>query len=232
MSTTDSLSKIAENMWAVEGHTSLMPGVKFPIRATIVRLTDGGLMIHSPVAFSDETAAAIGQLGEPSILLAPNLFHHLYIQRAQAQFPNALTVAGPGMTEKVKTLQIDATYGPTLPGKLSEDFEHVMIEGAPRFNELVLLHRASKTLLVADYFFNIHDTKGLLTSLVLRMTGTHGKAAQSKLWRRMTKDKAAMAKSAKAVLALDYQRVVMCHGDVVEDGRDFTATSLEWLVGS
>lgn len=232
MSKSATLDKIAENLWAVEGQVSLMPGVKFPVRATIVRLADGGLMIHSPVAFSDETAAAIGQLGEVKTLLAPNLFHHLYMARAQAQFPDALTIGGPGLAEKVKTLRIDATYGSALPGNLGDDFEHVLIEGAPRFSELVLLHRESRTLLVADYFFNIQDAEGILTPLILRMTGSYKKATQSKLWRRMTKDKAAMAASARAVLALDYQRVVMCHGAVVDDGREFTAASLQWLLES
>ncbi|MCP4444249.1 MAG: hypothetical protein GY811_02740 [Myxococcales bacterium] len=46
----------------------------------------------------------------------------------------------------------------------------------------------------------------------------------------MTKDRAAMAASARSVLALDYQRVIMCHGEVVEDGRDFTTSALAWLL--
>ena len=230
MSKNVNLSKIADDIWAVEGQASLMPGVRLPVRATIVRLSDGGLMVHSPIAFSEKTAAAIGQLGEVSTLLAPNLFHHLYLEKAQAQFPDAQTLCGEAMRQKRKALRIDATFGETLPGPLSDDFDHVMIKGAPKFDELVLFHRASRTLIVADYFFNMHDTEGLLTSLVLRMTGSYKKATQSKLWRKMTKDRAAMAESAQAVLALDYQRVIMCHGDVVEEGREFTTASLQWLM--
>ncbi len=230
MSNNSSLTKIADNIWAIEGQARLMPGVHLPARATLVRLSDGGLMIHSPIAFSDETAAAIGQLGEVSTLLAPNLFHHLYLSQAQAQFPNAKTTAGIGMAKKRKNLRIDETFGAQLPKTLSADFDHVMIEGSPKFDELVLFHRASRTLIVADYFFNVHDTKGLLTPLVLKMTGSYKKATQSKLWRKMTEDKNAMAESARAVLAMDYKRVIMCHGDVVEDGRAFTTASLDWLL--
>ncbi len=224
------ITKIAEDIWAVEGQVSLMPGVKLPARATIVRLSDGGLMVHSPLSFCDETAAAIGELGEVSTLLGPNLFHHLYLGKAQEQFPDAKTVCGASMASKRASLRIDETFGERLPGALSDDFEHVMIGGAPKFDELVLFHRASRTLIVADYFFNIHDTKGLLSPLILKMTGTHKKATQSTLWRRVTKDREAMANSARAVLALDYQRVIMCHGDVVEDGREFTTASLDWLL--
>jgi len=189
-------------------------------------------MIHSPIPFSDTTAAAIGKLGDVSTLLAPNLFHHLYLKQAQAQFPNAKTVCGTGMANKRKTLHIDETFDETLPGALSDDFDHVMVEGAPKFDELVLFHRDSKTLIVADYFFNVHETQGLITPLILRMTGTYKKATQSKLWRRMTEDRVAMERSARAVLALDYKRVVMCHGDVVEEGRNFSAQALAWLLGS
>mgnify|MGYP003633092769 CR=1 FL=1 len=224
------LTKIAENIWAVEGQASLMPGVKLPARATVVRLEDGGLMVHSPISFSEETAAAIGALGEVTTLLAPNLFHHLYLEKAQSQFPDARTFAGSGMASKRKGLRVDETFGAKLPGTLSHDFDHVMIEGAPKFDELVLCHRASRTLIVADYFFNIHDTKGLLSPLVLKMTGSYKRATQSKLWRKMAEDREAMARSARAVLDLDYQRVIMCHGEVVEDGREFTRASLDWLL--
>jgi hypothetical protein len=232
MTSKTELNKIADNIWAVEGQASLMPGVKFPVRATVVRLSDGGLLVHSPIDFSGEMAASIGKLGEVSTLLAPNLFHHLFLGDAQNHFPDAQTICGAGMAKKKKDLRIDATFGDSLPGTLSDDFDHVMIEGAPRFDELVLLHRPSKSLIVADYFFNIHETEGLLSPLVLRMTGSYKKATQSKLWRKMTKDRDAMVKSAKAVLDLDFERVIMGHGDVVDDGRAFTKESLQWLLAT
>ncbi len=232
MSQTSKLQPIAENLWTVPGSAKLMPGVHLPTSATVIRQDDGGILIYSPNSALDaEVAAEIGALGEVTTLLSPNLFHHLFLQRAQELFPNAQTLGGEGLQAKNKGLRIDQTYGATVPEVLSKNFEVVRIEGAPRFDEVVLLHRRSKTLIVADYFFNVHETKGFLTPTILRMTGSYKRSTQSKLWRKMTKDREAMKASANAVLALDYKRVVMSHGTPVEDGCDFTRQSLSWLVG-
>ncbi|MCP4444250.1 MAG: hypothetical protein GY811_02745 [Myxococcales bacterium] len=97
------------------------------------------------------------------------------------QFPDARTVCGQAMASKIKGLTVDETFGEDLPDSLSADFDHVMIEGAPKFDELVLFHRKTRTLLVGDYFFNVHETRGWLTPLILKMTGSYKKPTQSKL---------------------------------------------------
>ncbi len=224
------LEVIAHNIWGVGGSVGLFPGAKLPLRSTIVRLSDGRLLIHSPVAFSADVVAAIHKLGEVAYLVAPNLFHHLFLEAAQKHFPNANTLGPAFLTKKVKSLHVDFTVTTSLPTDLAFDFEHVQIRGAPAFSEFVLLHRPSKSLLVGDYFFNIRSCQGVLTPIVLRLTGTWQKVSQSKLWRLMSRDREEMKASAQEVLSLDYQRVIVCHGDVVEQGRDFTRHALGWLL--
>jgi len=50
------------------------------------------------------------------------------------------------------------------------------------------------------------------------------------LWRKVTDDKALMKQSAQSVLKLDFRRIIMCHGDVIEDGRAMAERSLSWLL--
>jgi len=39
---------IAESVWVVDGDPISAMGLKLPVRMTVVRLKDGGLMLHSP----------------------------------------------------------------------------------------------------------------------------------------------------------------------------------------
>ncbi len=132
-------------------------------------------------------------------------------------------------SKNVRNLSIHETVQDQLPADLENDLAAVFIHGAPRLSEIVLFHQRSKTLLVADYFFNVQQTQGILTPLMLKLFGTYKKPTQSKLWRKVTKDRDAMKLSAEKVLAHDYQRVIMCHGEIVEDGREFTRAGLAWL---
>lgn len=230
--TKPTISRVSEGIWSIDTWTRLGPSTYLPARATVVRLQSGALLIHSPVTLSDEIVNQVRKLGKVSILVSPNLYHHLSLSRTQAQFPEARTVAPRGLSEKVEGLTVDEEISDALPPELASDFDFVAIEGASRFNEFVLMHRPSQSLLVGDYFFNIQRTRGLLTPTLLRLTGTYKVAAQSRLWRRITEDRAKMKQSALSVLALPFQRIIMCHGDILDDGRQTATASLSWITES
>ncbi|HLL21236.1 MAG TPA: hypothetical protein VK427_03845, partial [Kofleriaceae bacterium] len=91
------------------------------------------------------------------------------------------------------------------------------IEGAPRIGETVLFHRPSGTLVCADFLFNVTEPANTITKVVLAAMGTGGRRlAQSRAWKLLRKDKAALRTSIERVLAWPIQRVAMCHGHPVE----------------
>ena len=52
------MEKLAENLWLVDGETVSFLGLPYRTRMTVIRLSDGGLWVHSPVRHS-----AFGKLG-------------------------------------------------------------------------------------------------------------------------------------------------------------------------
>ena len=54
MATPSDVKKLAEGVWAVEGESKLMPGFFLPLRCTIVRGADGGLLLYSPIPLSED----------------------------------------------------------------------------------------------------------------------------------------------------------------------------------
>ncbi len=99
----------------------------------------------------------------------------------------------------------------------------------PGLDEHVFFHPASRTLVVTDLVFNVHACPGFMP-LLLRLVGAWKRVAQSRVWRFATKDRAAAAASIAEVLAWDFDRLVMAHGEVIESGaRAELGEALHWL---
>ena len=95
----------------------------------------------------------------------------------------------------------------------------------------MFLHKPSKSLLVTDLIFNIHEWKTWITSVVLWVMGARRKVAQSRMLRSLTKDRAAAASSCRKVLSWDFDRVVMAHGTVLEhQAKTQLEAALTWML--
>lgn len=215
---------VPDQLWSV-GHTlRMLPGIYLPARMTILKLRDGGLALHSPVPAPEATLAAIDALGPVRVIIAPNNFHHLYLPKSIARYPQAEVWGAPGLPGKRKDITFANLLGPDLgreraapawAGALTPFF----LAGAPKSDETVFLHRATGSLVVTDSYFNLLEgAPGFLSPLLFRLVGSWKKGCQSKLWRSTVKDKAAMAESTRAVLAERFDRLVMAHGVVIHSG--------------
>lgn len=212
------LRALAPDLWCVDASPSGRGGPPLPVRATVVRLPDGGLWIHSPVPFDAPTTDDIDALGPVGHLVAPSNLHHLWLGDACARWPGATTWAPPGLPARRPDLRLDARLDAAdLPW--TSTLHTIPIRGAPRVDERVFLHRPSGTLLVTDLMFRILRPEGLAQALLTRLFGTHGRLAASRLWDlAFVRDRSAFAASCREVVALGADRLVPCHGEVLERG--------------
>ncbi|MEE4381127.1 MAG: DUF4336 domain-containing protein, partial [Pseudomonadales bacterium] len=93
---------VAEDLWIVDGPVVRMAmygaRIPFPTRATIVRLRDGGLWVHSPTPGLTETLArAVEALGPVAHLVSPNRLHYAGLPLWSARWPAARCWASPGV---------------------------------------------------------------------------------------------------------------------------------------
>jgi hypothetical protein len=216
------LQLLAPDLWAAPNDVFMPGGVHFPGRMVVIRLrggdADGGLVLVSPVPIDDGLAAELAALGPVRFVVAPNRFHHLFLVAAARRYPDAQVLVAPGLAEKKPDLGPSQVLGERVPEAWKGQLQAVSVDGAPAMSEVVLLHAPSRTLIVTDLVFNLRTWKGWQTGLVLWMVGCHKRLAQSRSLRWMTRDRAAAAASARRILALDFDRLVMAHGDVVETG--------------
>jgi hypothetical protein len=224
------LQPLAPMLWGAEHDLFLPGGVHLRGRMTVVHLESGGLLLHSPIPIDDQLAAELAQLGTVEYLVAPNSMHHVHLTAAHERYPRAVLYGTPALVAKRSDLHFaDLTTLESVPWQA--DLAGLHIQGAPKIDEFVFLHPATKTLVVAGYFFNIHECKGWLTPWVLRLTGTYRRFAQSRVWRWSAQDRAKLQASAEELLAWDFERIIVAHGEVVTlQAHQKAERALGWLV--
>lgn len=227
--TQQSLTPFAHGVWLQHYETKLGPGTSLPCRTTLLRSAPGELVCVSPGPLSPEDVSAISALGTVTWLVAPNLFHHLHLRPAQEAFAGSRIAAPAGLTEKRKTLTIDAGLSAV---DLGDDIQAFAIDGEPKIQEFALYHRPSKTLVVTDLIFNLGKPKGLLGPLIFRIMGTYNQLAASRLVKFMVKDDAAFRDSVRQLLDLEIDGLIMAHGTPIErDGRQALRSAIEVRFG-
>ncbi|XYH99437.1 DUF4336 domain-containing protein [Sorangium sp. So ce1128] len=223
------LRAIAEDVWAYEKDFR-MPVGYLPSRTTVVRRADGGLVIHSPLAFDDDAARAIDALGEVRALVAPSCLHHLFLKAATERWPRASVLGAPGLERKLGGLPFTPLPPSGVAPEIGDDLGVRLVEGVPYIREHVFLHARSRTLIVTDLLFNVHEVRSFGMKVFLWLGGAWKKTAQDHVWRLLMRDRAAAARSVADVLAWDFERVVVAHGDIVEeDAKERLRKALAWL---
>ena len=218
------LTKITDGIWGYEQDLRLPLDMRLPSRTTIVRLADGGLVMHSPLGFDEETAKAVDDLGEVKTIIAPSCIHYLFLAAATKRWPKARVLGAPGLEKKpaVKGVAFDVLPHDGVVDGLGDDLVVRRIDGVPYITEHVFLHRPSGSVVVTDLVFNLHRCSSWGMRMYLRCMGAWEKTAQSAIWRLLTKDKPAAAESARAVLGWDFERLIVAHGDVVTENAHAT----------
>jgi len=222
------LKKIADGVYGVETSFRLPGGMRLPLRMTVLCCGDAVALL-APIPIDDALAAELAQLGEVRFLIAPNLLHYAYIADAAQRYPSARVLGAPGLAAKRPELPLQAEIS---ADELPPQLEGHHVRGADKLSEVVFLHRPSRTLVVTDLVFNIHDAKGLSKIMLSLMSRALGKVEQSRLCRWLTTDRAVAAQSVADVLALSFDRVVMAHGDVIQtNAQAELSAGLWWMRG-
>ncbi|KAL6702513.1 hypothetical protein ACN47E_001577 [Coniothyrium glycines] len=228
--------------------------VKIGGRGTIVRLQSGALAVFSPVALTDDVKAKVAELGEVKYIAALDQEHHIFLGPWHKEYPSA-QVMGPDTLPEKRAKQNDEnvpfaflfskqkplqTISPEFDAEF--DWEYV---SAHINKEIVVHHRPTRTLLTADLMFNLpaieqysksnDDARsGLLTKLFTSLQSTKGSA----IWQQRTiwygtssSDRNGFAQSIARINKWDFERVIPCHGDVIEgNGKSIFEKVFKWHI--
>ena len=247
------LREIDRNIW-VQDQSFKYWGLEVGTRMTVIRLVGNSIILISPIKLESQTQENISKLGTVKYIIAPNLFHYLYLQEAKNIYPQAQVLVVPGLTAKQPEIAIDKVFfedeidfGSELEYILFAGFRVSMITQAATLNEVVFYHPASKTLILTDTAFNfdgegcsrsesisnhrVDRTFPWLTQLGAKIMGSYDTLQPSVLEKLVIEDREKVQASVEKILSWDFQRVIMAHGSIVEnDAKNQLKKGYEWFL--
>ena len=149
-----------------------------PIRMTVIRLEQGGLLVYAPVAPTPECLCLVQELvedhGEVTYIIQPTasgLEHKVFVGPFARCFPQAQVFVVPHPWSFPLNLPLSwlgLPWGRTqlLPANSAEvpfvdDFDYAILEpidlGLGPFEEVAMYHRPSRTLLITDTVLSIPE---------------------------------------------------------------------------
>jgi hypothetical protein len=226
------MRELAPQLWVVETPLRML-GLECGRRMTIVQLAGGGLWLHSPAPLTDALRSSLDELAEPRFVVAPSAIHgHRFMEQYRDAYPQIELIAGPGLDRRRKDLAFDGALGSSPDPRWSDDLDQAMFLGG-LIPEAVFLHPASQTLILGDLLQAIQPsdpTMSLASRVAWRLEGVYGTLATPRTLRISTRNRRAARRSLEQILAWDFDRIILGHGQMVETGgRAAFANAMNWL---
>ena len=220
-----------------------------------MRLQNNSLAVFSPIALTPDVRKHLEGLGNNvRYIAALDYEHHIFISEWAKAFPDAKILGVEGLPEKRESSKETAgnrfehlwTQKNKMDVKVDPDFdgdfnyEYVHSHGN---KELVFFYKPDKTLIEADLMFNLPATEqysrtkegaenGILTKLFIGLMSAQGSAKWQKrfIWYASSaKDRTGFNESIKRINNWDFQRIIPCHGDVIEaNAKGIFQNVFEW----
>lgn len=235
----ETLKPFADDIWTVDGPEISMNAVglsiPFPTRMTVVRLPGGDLWIHSPIALTEQLAAAIDQLGPVRHLIAPNTLHYWYLPEWQERFPDARSYGAPDLTRRAKRpLRLDETLGDVPPRAWKETFQQCVTRG-PALSEVDFLHRPSRTLILTDLVenFELGRVRSRLLRWLIRAAGAADPDGKAPIDMRLSfiGHRKEVRKAARKMREWSPQGIILAHGRCYHaDGTAELERAFRWIL--
>ena len=227
------LTPFGPDMWLADGADPVaVAGFRYPTRMALIRLADGGLLVWSPVALTDDLRAAVAGLGEIAHIVAPNTLHDLFLADWKSAFPRARLHGLPALQSKLKTLAFDADLSEAPDPAWAGLIEQVIVPGNAITTETVFFHHPSRTVLFTDWIQQFppgwfSGWRAVVARLDLMVAA---EPSVPRKFRLATTNRAAARAAIRRVLAWPAEKLVFAHGTPVQqDGRAAIARAFAWL---
>jgi len=222
------LERLDDGLWVAAAPQTLL-GIHLWTRMTVVRLSGGGLLLHSVVPMTGALRSEVEALGTVQHIVLPDLYHHLHVGPWTLAFPKARVHAPPGMARKRPDLRIDAELSEVPHPDWAADLKPVFISGCG-LRETVFLHPRTRTLITADLVENFHGSPHWPTRAYLRAAGIYGRVGFSRFLRFLYRDRPRARASLERLLAEDFDRILLTHGQPIpHGGKEALRLAYDWL---
>ncbi|KAI0790482.1 hypothetical protein C8Q75DRAFT_762043 [Abortiporus biennis] len=227
---TTVIREVSKGVWIFSAPFKRNGIIPFGGRSTAVKLTNGDVWVLASTPLDTESKERLDALGPVKWIIGADAVHYMFLGQFKKAYPDAKVIAVADSEPKVKNegFKFDGAWGADPEGTkygFEDDIQHCYFSGF-RNKDVAFFHPESKSLIQADLLLNLPPTEQysktnswasipLLGGFVNPFSGLY----QRMVW-SLGVDKEAMKRDAKIVDGWDFERIIPCHGDVIEkDGK-------------
>ena len=219
LDTYQKINQHSDNLFTLDAKLAKNPIGR---RMTVIRLKNNELALHSPVFLEGKIKSSLDELGQVAYILVPNEWHTLDTKKVHDQYPESKIMVPFGLRDRLAIkFPVSGTYDKDWTAPISEELDVFSVNGLKK-PEVVFFHYASKTLIVADLFFNFnHDDFSGITKFLMNFNqATRFNTTRFYQW-SMIKNKSEFRASLDEMnKKWDIDKVIMGHGHIVDaNGR-------------
>ena len=206
---------IDENIWTLDGDWYDTP---FRRRMTIVKLSCGELVVHSAIRLKESDYSKINSFGKVGYIIVPNNMHSDDAPFFKIKYPDAKLFVPRASLKKVsKFCTVDGVLPGCWPKELEDEMKCIEFKGTRILEEQVFFHISTKTLIAADLVFNMTNEPTGLMKTFFKWNKIYKRFGPSRIFKWVFISNLKVAeRSFGDILTLDFDRVVMSHGDVLD----------------
>lgn len=214
----DGLREIAPELWILEEPLRFRR-VEIGRRMVVARLRQSELWVHSPARLTGDLSQALEKLGQVRYVVAASKWHgHSYMEQYRRAFPDAMLLAAPGLAGHRRELAFDALLGDGARSEWDGAIDQATFLGNVFADEIVFLHRSSRTLILGDLCFNIGKDAPLSARALAWGLPLRPRFGPTPMFRASVRNRGAARRSLERILAWDFDRVLPGHGEIIESG--------------
>jgi hypothetical protein len=231
------LQQLDRHIWVAEQPLKFL-GLPVGTRMTVILRADNSLLLISPIKIDRQLKQQLDNLGTVKYIIAPNLFHHLFLEHCQQLYPEAKLIAPLGIEAKQPNIAIALSFERDKID-FNGELEYLPFQGYQAFvppkivplKEIVFFHPDSQTLILTDGAFNFDRNFPFSTRLAARIIGSYQSLQPSWLEKIAIQDRETVAKAIENILAWDFKRVIMAHGNIVEtNAKEELTAGYQWFL--
>ncbi|GBE89109.1 hypothetical protein BKA93DRAFT_460556 [Sparassis latifolia] len=232
------IREVVKDVWTFSCPFSRFGVIPFGGRSTAVKLHNGDVWLLASTPLDGETKSKLAEIGPVKWIIGADRVHYLYLAEFKKEYPDAKLIA----VEEVKNakekegLEFHGAWGADPPDTkygFEDDIEHCYFSGHIN-KDVAFFHPASKTLMEADLLFNLpaieqYSKTGSSGRLPIFGTLKPDTWLHKKFAWMTGQDKEAMKRDVKTVAGWNFERIIPCHGDVIEkDGNAAWRQAFQW----
>ncbi len=222
------LQEVADGLWVASAESKFLV-FHVGTRMTVVRLSSGALLLHSPVPITAALKQELDELGPVAHIVCPNNFHHRHAAQAISIYPNASLHGSEKLHKKRKDLPFTAVLSDNPHPDWVDDLVPLTIKGSMMY-ETIFFHPASNTLITSDIVENFETSDHWLTRGWLKLGDCHGHINWHRVLRLVYFNRKSARDSVERMFEFPFERVILAHGDMItENAHQALREGMSWL---